>query len=32
MIFGPSLDTVQAETFMSLQMFKIRENAAATLI
>jgi hypothetical protein len=31
-LFGPQYDTAKAETFMSLTMFRVRENAAATLI
>jgi hypothetical protein len=32
MLFSPTYDIPQAETYMSLTMFKVRENAAATLI
>lgn len=31
-LFGPQFDMAKAETLMSLTMFRVRENAAATLI
>lgn len=31
-LFSPTYDTSQAETLMSIQMFKTREHAAATVI
>lgn len=31
-LFSPQYDSAKAETLMSLTMFRVRENAAATLI